>query len=279
MCDCGNEIFTRKISRVKSGEQYHCGCSPELKSKEYYTFLNKYKNQLYKAGILYVSKEQYKNDTIPYWCPVHNTYKLISKASLKRFTVAPCFSCGKVVGAAKKTKTTEQFIKDSISVYGDIFTYEDTVYIGSHDTLTISCKKHGNFTQTATDHLSGYVACKGCSPHCGFDKRKRGELYLTKWVGDKTFIKFGITNKASEERINKQKTRRSDIMYKPELLNVFKFKDGAFCAFVESSIKKSFNTGVVSKVEFPDGFSETVDIADYDNVLKLIQSIKEKHNE
>lgn len=273
-CDCGNEIFNKRLSKVRSGYVKTCGCRTNTSKAYYSAFLSQYKDQILKAGILYISYEQWQNDTIPYWCPVHNDYKLISKASLKKFTVAPCFACGKIVAANKKTKTTKQFIKDSIKIHGDRFNYDKTVYTGSHSYLSITCKEHGDFEQSATDHLSGYIACKGCSPHSGFDKNKSGEMYFTKWsYGLKIFIKFGITNKTSKSRINKQQTRRSGIMYKPTILNIFKFEDGAECAEVEATVKRSFNTGVVDKEEFPDGFSETIELQDYPAALALVKKL------
>lgn len=60
-----------------------------------------------------------------------------------------------------KKLTTEQFIEKATLKHNNKYNYNKSIYIRSHDKLTITCNIHGDFIQTATDHLSGY----GC-PEC-----------------------------------------------------------------------------------------------------------------
>lgn len=55
--------------------------------------------------------------------------------------------------------TTEEFIARSRVKHGDRYDYSKSEYIGSHDDIVIICKVHGEFTQRASDHMSGF----GCS--------------------------------------------------------------------------------------------------------------------
>jgi hypothetical protein len=71
--------------------------------------------------------------------------------------------------------TTFEFIDKSIQIHGDKYDYSETKYNGSRNKITIICKKHGNFTQTAYDHLSG---C-GC-PECNPTKRLGGDKFIEK---------------------------------------------------------------------------------------------------
>ncbi len=62
----------------------------------------------------------------------------------------------------KKKRTTEQFLASARAVHGDRFDYSKTVYAGCHAHLTVTCRSHGDFTQMATNHLSGY-GCSRCA--------------------------------------------------------------------------------------------------------------------
>jgi hypothetical protein len=70
-------------------------------------------------------------------------------------------------GHPKKPKkpqnlTLEEFIERAKSVHGDRYDYSKTIYKTYRDKVTIICPKHGEFEQTAENHLYG----KGC-PKCG----------------------------------------------------------------------------------------------------------------
>lgn len=61
--------------------------------------------------------------------------------------------------------TTKDFIKKSISVHGDTYSYRKTVYVSAMKKVEIVCSKHGSFFQKPSDHLSkcGCPKCKGDS--------------------------------------------------------------------------------------------------------------------
>jgi hypothetical protein len=50
---------------------------------------------------------------------------------------------------------------DFRAIHGDKYSYEKVVYIGALDKITITCPKHGDFTQTPSNHLKGQ-GCKSC---------------------------------------------------------------------------------------------------------------------
>ena len=60
-----------------------------------------------------------------------------------------------------KQVITESFIENAKLVHGDKYDYTNTIYLGSHEKVTIICPIHGEFSQLATNHLRG----KGC-PYC-----------------------------------------------------------------------------------------------------------------
>jgi hypothetical protein len=59
------------------------------------------------------------------------------------------------------SKNTE-FIKKAIILHGDVYEYSKVNYINSLSNVIIICKKHGEFEQTPTSHLSGH-SCQKCN--------------------------------------------------------------------------------------------------------------------
>ena len=75
-----------------------------------------------------------------------------------------------------KRKTTEEFILDSKTKFGDIFDYSKTEYKGAKEKITVICKDHGKFSQQAAAHLLG----QGC-PRCSI-KISKGESEIFTYV-------------------------------------------------------------------------------------------------
>lgn len=68
-------------------------------------------------------------------------------------------------------KTTHDFINESQLIHGNLYDYSKTEYILAKKPLIITCRKHGDFLQAPTHHLSG----QGC-PVC---KSSKGEKKIT----------------------------------------------------------------------------------------------------
>ena len=73
-----------------------------------------------------------------------------------------CPVCRYINAHNKTRKTTEQFIADAKSVHGDKYDYSKTKYIQAHERVTITCPKHGDFSQEPNVHLKGF-GCPKCS--------------------------------------------------------------------------------------------------------------------
>lgn len=69
----------------------------------------------------------------------------------------------------------KNFIHRSFVKHSGKYTYEKTKYISRSAKVTIVCKKHGEFTQTAASHLAG----SGC-PLC---RASKGELVISDILG------------------------------------------------------------------------------------------------
>lgn len=74
-----------------------------------------------------------------------------------------CAKCGKESMAIKRSKEAkDNFIERSRAVHGGRYDYSETVYVRSGDKVIITCKKHGDFEQIPSNHLSGF-GCAKCS--------------------------------------------------------------------------------------------------------------------
>lgn len=73
-----------------------------------------------------------------------------------------CPKCGQEKSAKTQTHTKDQFVADCIAMHGDLYDYENSVYVNSYTKIDILCNTCGLiFTQVASDHKRG----NGC-PYC-----------------------------------------------------------------------------------------------------------------
>lgn len=76
--------------------------------------------------------------------------------------------------------TTDIFIERAKKIHGIKYNYSNVEYIGNKIKINIICIKHGVFTQSPSDHLSG----RGCNK-CGIDNRAKKHTKSTeKFVED-----------------------------------------------------------------------------------------------
>jgi len=103
-------------------------------------------------------------------CPIHGEFWQKPKHHLQG---SGCSLCG-------SRKTTQEFIIKARQVHGGKYDYSESSYVKSDGVVRIICPDHGEFEQTAHNHLAG---C-GC-PDCGFQNSVDG---ITYGVGE--FIKL-----------------------------------------------------------------------------------------
>ena len=96
-------------------------------------------------------------------CPIHGEFIQYPQNHF----ICGCQKCGTELRAAKKTGTTEKFIKKAKEIHGDKYDYSKTVFIKGKLQVIITCPIHGDFEQQANNHISG----KGCIL-CGHDQAK-----------------------------------------------------------------------------------------------------------
>lgn len=180
------------MSRVKDTESFIA------KSKEVYGDVYDYSETSYVA-----SKKK-----ITVSCKIHGNWETIAYNHIRG---RGCPECN-YNNREKRLKTKVEFINDARKVHGNTYSYKNTKYNGDRNKVTISCRIHGDFSQTAGQHLQR----KGC-PNCGdilsgcsrTQFRKRcdknndgvGILYIIRCKSsNELFYKVGITSTKISKR-------------------------------------------------------------------------------
>lgn len=91
--------------------------------------------------------------------------------------------------------TREKYIEKAISVHGERYGYSQLEYLGSKKKVIIICEEHGEFLQTASDHISG-CGCPKCDNTLKLGSNKfiersielHGERY------DYSLVEYGSNN-------------------------------------------------------------------------------------
>jgi hypothetical protein len=107
------------------------------------------------------SKVEYinNNTNIIIICKEHGEF---SQTPQSHLTGSRCYECSIISSIEKRTKTTSNFIEESIKKYGNIFDYSKTVYKKCDENIIIICKEHGEFEQTPSTHLNSSYCCPKC---------------------------------------------------------------------------------------------------------------------
>jgi predicted nucleic acid-binding Zn-ribbon protein len=107
------------------------------------------------------SEVDYKNATTPIKiiCPTHGEFEQVPYYHLSGNGCKKC-------GARNIPYTTREYISAAKEIHGDKFDYSNTEYVNAQTPIKINCKKHGEFLQKPSYHLSGH-GCPRCSESKG----------------------------------------------------------------------------------------------------------------
>lgn len=111
-------------------------------------------------------------------CPVHGEFWQTPDHHLVRGDICP--KCSYVKRGKKRRKTFEQFLKKARKVHGDKYIYPSQTLNGTETKIRIICPAHGEFYQSAHDHLYGH-GCLKCSS-------SKGELKIAEYLKNNKYI-------------------------------------------------------------------------------------------
>lgn len=143
-------------------------------------------------------------------CPVHGSFRQDMHSHLRG---AGCPDC-----AGLRRWTTEMFIERAKSRHGDKYSYSKSVVTGATKKVTITCPAHGDFEQTARDHVARTDGC----PQCGVERSaaKRIEKSRVKYSSTLPLadggVFTGVRNKVRLicSRHGEYESRAADVLYK-----------------------------------------------------------------
>lgn len=115
------------------------------------------------SSTLYINKRT----KVSIICKVHGEFE---QAPSNHLLSSGCRQCSRIDTGKKRlgkknnrrVTNTEEFILESKKIHGDYFDYTSTVYKSAKDAVYIKCPKHGEFSQTAHNHLTGFK-CNLCA--------------------------------------------------------------------------------------------------------------------
>lgn len=161
------------------------------------------------------SKVDYVNSktNVTLVCKIHGEFQSTPSHHLQGVS---CKKCSYLKMADGNTMSLEQYVEKARKTHGNKYIYDDSVYTGISNPITIRCPKHGEFTQKASNHTTGN-GCQTCAKEgnskitwgytvwenfgnnsSSFDSFK---VYIIKCYNDKEiFYKIGKTYKTLSER-------------------------------------------------------------------------------
>lgn len=166
-------------------------------------------------------------------CPDHGAFR---QKPANHIRDIGCPVCGTESMAAKRVRTTEDFVCEARAVHGDRYDYSRVAYRSSHAKVEIVCAQHGSFWTSPVNHVRGNKAgCPDCA-ESGFKPGLPGLLYylaVTTDDGDRLY-KIGITNLSIIRRFPTQDLARIRIV------KLWRFDVGLLAAAREAEILSQF---------------------------------------
>ena len=136
-------------------------------------------NIIHKNGYTYqYAQHTGREAALTITCPKHGNFEMIARRHLDG---GKCKSC---VRERRRLHHTE-FIQRCVEKYGNTFDYAKTQYVKMQDEIVITCRKHGDFTLLAANHLVGSI-CPECSTIKKAESKQRAKQTklnnTTKWA-------------------------------------------------------------------------------------------------
>lgn len=89
-----------------------------------------------------------------------------------------------------KKITQQEFIERCTILYGNRYTYEDSIYLNSRSNVSVYCREHGEFTKNARSLLSG-AGCPKCNDKWN-EYVKRSRLSTSEFIIKATDLHEGF---------------------------------------------------------------------------------------
>lgn len=228
LCPAHGNFFVRIHNHLRGTGCPKCAQQKQTQPfSEFCKKANKIHNSKFKyLKLIYYTNERY----VVFRCTTHGVK--VQRAA-EHLRGKGCRKC-----AVTHKDTTQTFIKKAQKRHKTLYDYTKVEYRSTLAKVTITCKKHGDFSQLPINHLNG-CGCPKCANYGGdggFNKNKPGLLYYIKITRrDTTEYKIGITNNTVKQRFG--------YYYRYiQIINSKRFNSGEDCRKVEKEILDTYTT-------------------------------------
>lgn len=219
--------------------------------------------QKFKATTAFASGTTFQKLNTLKWevyCPVCDVKNECWVSSLER-GILSC-KCMKAIRYTPEERNSQ--LEEECKVRGYEFAgWKESGEVRAYNKIKVLCKDHGEFYPSATNFLKGR-GCPSCSGknqrECYINIIKDGELPIA--------LKFGIA-KNSATRVGSQNKKSAYIV---ENYAVWYFTDVFSCKDAERVCKQTLLCGILSKLEMPDGHSETTSVLNLEKIIQIYES-------
>lgn len=249
-----------------------CGCSiaPQWEGWQYEVMLNR-RASLFNCDFLGWSSEYIGSQTrTKMHCKVHNiTWDGNCINDCRRYDIL-CSECHSLKMVEKTRKPDEEAVK-SFKCFADgtVFTRSDKKAKNGHrEYWNVWCPDCDvSYTSNYKNLIQSYRGCE-----CNTFRQKQVYLHILYSEDTPVGLKFGIANDWSV-RFKGLNTRNK---LRLENYAVWEFNTTFDCRKAEQAVKDSFQSGVISKEEMPDGHTETALLSDFAGIVQMLDSLTER---
>lgn len=272
-CSEDLELFGQGYFRSIKGNlvkgQIPCGCAfnPKWSKEQYYIICSRKAKELNYTFLGFIGVWRQNTTKIRMFCGEHGEWSGGRIADLINQNRG-CPACGRESTREASTKP-EDVLVQSFRASGGF--HPDTEFWRS-GRLTkkgykgywyMSCTECGEIGESYVSNLQ-----RGHRP-CACSKHRQQECYINLIISDNLLIaiKFGIAN-SSKLRTKQQ---NSSSVYLIEHHSAYHFPDVSSCKRAERECKQELETGIVSKAELPDGYTETTYAYNLDKIVEIYE--------
>ncbi len=279
VCALDEELFGEGLffsSKVNLEKGFNpCGCSERCIrwSKEQYFI--RCARKAHSIGLDFMGfggKFKGHKTTVMLFCKKHGTFKGGSINSFMGPDVQECAKCRVKTEKAKrrvKEGFTEQDYVERFMATGAY--HEDTLFWKNYrvnrqghriywSVFCPVCLVVGE--SSVSELLLGGLCCS-----CYNTNQKQAYINLVKDADTIVAIKYGISTSAKTRRNKLSKDTTLDVV----LFSIHQFDTAESCQEAEKSCKRNLDSGVISKRDFKDGFSETTYVYNIDTITKIYE--------
>lgn len=222
-------------------------------------------NHTHKGAYKYTGVTKKESEKVKYeiCCPKHGTWFSDHHHHIIRKQGCPHPDCKHSKISTVKASDTETFIKKAVKVHKDKYDYSQTEYCRSFQYISINCNTcNHTFLQKPADHLGG----NGC-PICAGRNQKQVYIFNIYHNGNLIALKSGIANYYRPRLYRQNKKSVYDVCIR----EVYEFADTTDCKSAERYCIDNYDSGFLTKEEYPDGYCETYPVADLNNIKETVK--------